>query len=122
MDELRRADSLCYLAIINNFSKGIKDNRNRVMALHIDEINIRPSLSFNNKHIFLGASYNNPQKEASSMLVFLLSSITNFQGPINGLSFPVTDLDSEYLCTQLEKVLKKLLKLTLRLFQSSSTV
>ena len=62
MDEVTRTTSLCHLAILNQFSAQVKNNYDKVMALHVDEINIQPNLVFQNKHLILGAAHNHPSK------------------------------------------------------------
>ena len=79
INELTRPDSICYLAIINNFSIGINNSRDKVIIFHINEINIKLVLTFQNKIIFLGYAHNSLKKEATNMLVFLASSVCNYQ-------------------------------------------
>ena len=56
----------------------------------------------------MGHAHNNPLKEATSMLVFLCSHVTNYSQPLNALSIPVTALESSFLKTQLENCLTKI--------------
>lgn len=59
-------------------SLNIKYNIDKVLRLYIDEINITPSINFQNKHLILGYAHNDSLKEATSMLIFLASHITNY--------------------------------------------
>lgn len=95
--ELTRFNDIYHLAILQQLSSHIKYNYDKVLVLHIDEINITLQLIFQNRHLFVGVAYNNPVKEATNMLVFLLLHPTNYQQPINAMSISVTALDSNFL-------------------------
>lgn len=69
--------------------------------------------------MFLGYTHNQSMTESTNMLVFLGSSIINYQNPINICSLPMNNLDSKYLEKNKNFSCKKFIKQTLKEFISS---
>lgn len=67
INEITRANSICYLAILDQLSLPIKNSRDKMLAVYIDEINITPILILQNKHLFLGNTHNELTKEATNL-------------------------------------------------------
>ena len=89
-----------------NFLSATTKKQLLVMALHIDEINIQARHTFRNNSLS-GPSYNDCEKLANSMLMFLITTLAGAKRSINLYSKPVYNLNSKYLHRTLISYLSK---------------
>ena len=69
----------------------------KIVALHLDEINIQPRHLFRSKTCAFGPSHNDPEHLAKNMQVFLLSTLTGEKTSINLCSKAVCNMKAEWL-------------------------
>ena len=87
-------------------SKNTQKQRNKVMALHIDEINVKSNYAFVSKRLLLGSSYNDPNKLANNMLTFLISSTSNYLKPMNIGAIPTNSLNGTFFKRKIRRSAK----------------
>ena len=78
IDKLSYLTSPYHTAILKFLSQKNLNNRDKIVTIYIEKINITLSLGFLNKHIFISYAYNEPTLEVKNMLVFLVISLTNY--------------------------------------------
>ena len=79
----------------------------RMMSLHLDEINVKSTNAFSNKCNLFGPSHNKYNELATSVQVFLISTLTGNKTCLNLNSIPVHNMESEYLEQKLLECLDK---------------
>ena len=78
----------------------------KMIALHLDETHVQSANIFSNRVIFL-PSHNYPKELASSIQVFLLSTLTGKKSFVNLPSRPVHDVEAEFVKNKLFESLDK---------------
>ena len=81
------------MPILSVTSKNMQQQRCKVIALHIDKINLKSNYAFVNKRLLLDSSYNHPNKLVNNMLIFLILSASNYLKPINIGAIPECTLN-----------------------------
>ena len=108
IEALTQASSPEHITMLSVISNNIIEKYNKIMALHVDEINIKSSYSFVKKRLLLGSAHNDITKLDNNMLTFLLSNVNNHSEPINVGAIPTNSLNGIFLKMKLEEILDKL--------------
>ena len=78
-----------------------------VMAMHIDEVNIKEGFMFSNRNQYVGPAANNTNLLADSMQAFLLSSTCGKHCEFNVCTKPVKNMNGKELYDFLMEAIKK---------------